>query len=72
MQDWEAGDRRMHPGLWELARLKGGQIKLHDNFKAYIGTEYTKAEADLLRARQRATEINALQLLEVAKQRDPR
>ena len=21
-QQWEAGDRRMHPGLWELFRLK--------------------------------------------------
>jgi len=24
VQDWEAGERRMHPGLWELARLKVG------------------------------------------------
>ena len=21
-QQWEAGDRKMHPGLWELFRLK--------------------------------------------------
>lgn len=21
-QQWEAGDRRMHPAMWELARLK--------------------------------------------------
>lgn len=21
-QQWEAGDRRMHPGLWELFRIK--------------------------------------------------
>lgn len=21
-QEWEAGNRRMHPGLWELFRLK--------------------------------------------------
>ena len=24
-QQWEAGDRRMHPGLWELFRIKVGQ-----------------------------------------------
>jgi DNA-binding transcriptional regulator YiaG len=23
VQDWEAGERRMHPGLWELAQIKG-------------------------------------------------
>ena len=23
-QQWEAGDRRMHPGLWELFRLTMG------------------------------------------------
>lgn len=23
-QDWEAGQARMHPGLWELFRLKTG------------------------------------------------
>ena len=22
VQDWEAGERRMHPGLWELATIK--------------------------------------------------
>lgn len=26
-QQWEAGDRRMHPGLWELF-----QLKLNTNF----------------------------------------
>lgn len=26
-QQWEAGDRRMHPGLWELFLIKTGQIK---------------------------------------------
>lgn len=26
-QEWEAGNRRMHPALWELFRLKSG-IKL--------------------------------------------
>jgi len=25
-QDWEAGIARMHPGLWELFRLKAGPI----------------------------------------------
>lgn len=25
-QDWEGGQRRMHPGLWELFRIKTGQI----------------------------------------------
>lgn len=24
-QEWEAGARRMHPGLWELWQLKAGQ-----------------------------------------------
>lgn len=23
-QQWEAGDNRMHPGLWELFRIKAG------------------------------------------------
>ena len=23
-QQWEAGDRRMHPGLWELYQIKTG------------------------------------------------
>lgn len=27
-QQWEAGDRRMHPGLWELFLIKTGQKKL--------------------------------------------
>ena len=26
-QQWEAGDRRMHPGLWELFRLKSALIE---------------------------------------------
>lgn len=26
-QQWEAGDRRMHPGLWELFRLKIATLK---------------------------------------------
>lgn len=26
-QQWEAGDRRMHPGLWELFRLKTALIE---------------------------------------------
>lgn len=26
-QQWEAGDRRMHPGLWELFRLKAALIE---------------------------------------------
>lgn len=25
-QRWEAGDRTMHPALWELFRLKSGQF----------------------------------------------
>ena len=25
-QQWEAGDRQMHPGLWELFLLKTGQV----------------------------------------------
>lgn len=25
-QQWEAGDRRMHPGLWELFRLKTAAV----------------------------------------------
>jgi len=27
-QQWEAGDRRMHPAIWELFLLKTGQIIL--------------------------------------------
>lgn len=26
-QQWEAGDRRMHPGLWELFLTKSGVLK---------------------------------------------
>ncbi len=26
-QDWEAGERRMHPGLYELFLIKTGQIE---------------------------------------------
>lgn len=25
-QQWEAGDREMHPGLWELFLIKSGQL----------------------------------------------
>ncbi len=25
-QHWEAGDRRMHPGVWELFRIKSGAL----------------------------------------------
>lgn len=25
-QQWEKGDRKMHPALWELFRIKAGQI----------------------------------------------
>lgn len=28
-QQWEAGDRRMHPGLWELFRLKIATLIVH-------------------------------------------
>jgi len=28
-QQWEAGDRRMHPGLWELFRLKIATLIAH-------------------------------------------
>jgi DNA-binding transcriptional regulator YiaG len=26
-QQWEAGDRQMHPGLWELFRIKSAIIE---------------------------------------------
>ena len=26
-QQWEAGDRKMHPGMWELFRLKSALIE---------------------------------------------
>ncbi len=25
-QDWEAGQRRMHPALWELFKAKGAEL----------------------------------------------
>jgi len=25
-QQWERGERKMHPAFWELARIKAGQI----------------------------------------------
>lgn len=28
-QQWEAGDRKMHPGLWELFRLKIATLIAH-------------------------------------------
>ncbi len=28
-QQWEAGDRHMHPGLWELFRLKIATLIAH-------------------------------------------
>jgi len=28
-QQWEAGDRRMHPGLWELFRIKSATLIVH-------------------------------------------
>lgn len=28
-QQWEAGDRKMHPGLWELFRLKIAMLIEH-------------------------------------------
>lgn len=44
-QQWEAGDRRMHPGLWELFQIKGyeefnrrGLEKLHLSHPVKIGT----------------------------------
>ncbi len=27
-QEWEAGDSRMHPGLWELFLIKAGKLSL--------------------------------------------
>ena len=27
-QHWEAGDRRMHPGVWELFRIKSGEFSV--------------------------------------------
>ena len=27
-QQWERGDRGMHPAFWELVRLKSGSLKL--------------------------------------------
>lgn len=30
-QDWEGGQRRMHPGLWELFRIKTGQLDDQDS-----------------------------------------
>lgn len=29
-QQWEAGDRKMHPGLWELFRLKIEELQIED------------------------------------------
>lgn len=55
----------------KVASVYGDEVP-DNGFEAYIGTEYTKAEADRLRARQRVTEINALQPPEVASQPDPR
>lgn len=49
-----------------------GDVVPDNGFEAYIGTEYTKAEVDRLRARQRAQEIESIQLQEIAKQPDPR
>lgn len=28
-QQWEAGDRKMHPGLWELFRIKIATLIAH-------------------------------------------
>lgn len=28
-QEWEAGNRAMHPGLWELYLIKTGQLDAH-------------------------------------------
>lgn len=28
-QQWEAGDRKMHPGLWELFRIKTATLIAH-------------------------------------------
>lgn len=30
-QQWEAGDRRMHPAFWELFRIKAGFIQRMNN-----------------------------------------
>lgn len=47
-QQWEAGDRRMHPALWELFLVKTGQLSLSSPTpKAPLatGTATTKAKA---------------------------
>lgn len=30
-QQWEAGDRRMHPGLWELFRAKSRHLEIQSS-----------------------------------------
>jgi len=31
-QQWERGDRRMHPAFWELALTKSGKLAVNKNF----------------------------------------
>lgn len=33
-QQWEAGDRRMHPAFWELFQMKSGAKTAHKNKRA--------------------------------------
>lgn len=48
-QQWEAGDRRMHPGLFELFMLKTGQIKLWETIPWETLPEIIQAKADVRR-----------------------
>lgn len=46
-QQWEAGDRRMHPGLFELFLLKTGQVKLWETIPWETLPEIIQAKADV-------------------------
>lgn len=38
-QQWESGERRMHPAFWELARAKGRQAAQIDASAALLAVE---------------------------------
>lgn len=48
-QQWEAGDRRMHPAMWELFRIRVRADSVEDAFAAWWGAGGDDMDAGIAR-----------------------
>ena len=48
-QQWEAGDRRMHPALWDLFRIRVRAADVEDAFAAWWGDGGDDMDAGIAR-----------------------